>query len=242
MGDLAVDTSLSPLTDGRFTATLSRDWEIWGPNGGYMAAIAHGAAREPGRGPSDRGIDPSCGQPSDGIAIVAGRHLQPECMGRRAARPPMSELEGLGTRARGLVDRHDSMLRELGRIDYELHADAEAPSSTSGKPNDPLIAAERTRLDRAVAVARRRQLVRLMPWRGRVALLRRISRRLLAGSPRSPLAPTVHEPAREALHSPRDVEAALGEELGHLVLLRTELARAQQDVLAPRVTPSLPVA
>ena len=146
----------------------------------------------------------------------------------------MSELEGLRTRARGLVDRHDSMLRELGRIDYELHADAEAPSTTSGKPNDPLIAAERTRLDRAVAVARRRQLVRLMPWRGRVALLRRISRRLLAGSPRSPLTPTVHEPAREALHSPRDVEAALGEELGHLVLLRTELARAQQDVLAPR--------
>lgn len=46
MGDLAIDTSLSPTADGRFTATLSRDWEIWGPNGGYMAGFALGAARE----------------------------------------------------------------------------------------------------------------------------------------------------------------------------------------------------
>jgi acyl-CoA thioesterase len=46
MGDLAVDTALTPVTEGHFTATLSRDWEIWGPNGGYMAAFALGAARE----------------------------------------------------------------------------------------------------------------------------------------------------------------------------------------------------
>jgi acyl-CoA thioesterase len=45
MGDLAVDTALTPVADGRYTARLSRDWEIWGPNGGYMAAFALGAAR-----------------------------------------------------------------------------------------------------------------------------------------------------------------------------------------------------
>lgn len=45
MGDLAVDTALTPLADGSFTAALSRDWEIWGPNGGYMAAFVLGAAR-----------------------------------------------------------------------------------------------------------------------------------------------------------------------------------------------------
>ena len=45
MGDLAADTALTPVADGRFTATLSRDWEIWGPNGGYMAAFAINAAR-----------------------------------------------------------------------------------------------------------------------------------------------------------------------------------------------------
>jgi acyl-CoA thioesterase len=45
VGDLAVDSAVTPVTEDRFTATLSRDWEIWGPNGGYMAAIALNAAR-----------------------------------------------------------------------------------------------------------------------------------------------------------------------------------------------------
>ncbi len=44
MGDLEVDTRLEDLGEGRFRATFSRDWEIWGPNGGYVAAIAMRAA------------------------------------------------------------------------------------------------------------------------------------------------------------------------------------------------------
>lgn len=43
MGDLAADTAVAGR-DGRYTAHLSRDWEIWGPNGGYVAAIALRAA------------------------------------------------------------------------------------------------------------------------------------------------------------------------------------------------------
>ena len=43
MGDLERDTRLVG-EKGRYTATLSRDWEIWGPNGGYLAAIALRAA------------------------------------------------------------------------------------------------------------------------------------------------------------------------------------------------------
>ncbi len=39
MGDLAVDTHVEGA-DGEYLAELSRDWEIWGPNGGYIASIA----------------------------------------------------------------------------------------------------------------------------------------------------------------------------------------------------------
>jgi acyl-CoA thioesterase-2 len=44
MGDLAVDTAVRALGDGLYEATMSRDWEIWGPMGGYVAACALRAA------------------------------------------------------------------------------------------------------------------------------------------------------------------------------------------------------
>lgn len=43
MGALDIDTMVRG-SDGRYTAAVSRDWEIWGPNGGYMAVLALRAA------------------------------------------------------------------------------------------------------------------------------------------------------------------------------------------------------
>lgn len=43
MGALQHDSAVAGA-EGRYVATLSRDWEIWGPNGGYVAAIALRAA------------------------------------------------------------------------------------------------------------------------------------------------------------------------------------------------------
>jgi acyl-CoA thioesterase II len=43
MADFALDTAVTG-SDGNYRARLSRDWEIWGPNGGYLAAIALRAA------------------------------------------------------------------------------------------------------------------------------------------------------------------------------------------------------
>jgi acyl-CoA thioesterase-2 len=43
MGDLAVETTVEG-SDGRYVAHLSRNWEIWGPNGGYLAVNALRAA------------------------------------------------------------------------------------------------------------------------------------------------------------------------------------------------------
>jgi len=44
MGDLADLTAVTPVGEGHFTATLSRDFEIWGPMGGYVASVALRAA------------------------------------------------------------------------------------------------------------------------------------------------------------------------------------------------------
>jgi acyl-CoA thioesterase II len=44
MGDLANDTEVRPRGHGSYEATLSADWEIWGPMGGYVAACALRAA------------------------------------------------------------------------------------------------------------------------------------------------------------------------------------------------------
>jgi acyl-CoA thioesterase II len=45
MGDLAIDTALTG-GDGRYVATFSKDWNIWGPCGGYVAAVALRAVGE----------------------------------------------------------------------------------------------------------------------------------------------------------------------------------------------------
>ena len=43
VGDLEQDTAVEGA-GGTFRAVLSEDWEIWGPNGGYLAAVALRAA------------------------------------------------------------------------------------------------------------------------------------------------------------------------------------------------------
>ena len=43
MRDLSVDTAVSGR-DGRYSATLSAGWDIWGPQGGYVGSVALRAA------------------------------------------------------------------------------------------------------------------------------------------------------------------------------------------------------
>jgi acyl-CoA thioesterase-2 len=44
MGDIEEQTAVRPVGEGRYTADVHQDWEIWGPCGGYVAAIALRAA------------------------------------------------------------------------------------------------------------------------------------------------------------------------------------------------------
>jgi acyl-CoA thioesterase II len=50
MGNFEVDTRVEGA-NGHYTATLDDDWRIWGPNGGYLAAIALRAAGAEARVP-----------------------------------------------------------------------------------------------------------------------------------------------------------------------------------------------
>ncbi len=45
MGSLRNDTDLVEIGPGLYQRVLSRDWEIWGPNGGYVAGLALRAAQ-----------------------------------------------------------------------------------------------------------------------------------------------------------------------------------------------------
>ncbi|MEY2421702.1 MAG: acyl-CoA thioesterase [Acidimicrobiaceae bacterium] len=40
MGNLAADTAVERIDEHRHRATLNKDWEIWGPMGGYIASYA----------------------------------------------------------------------------------------------------------------------------------------------------------------------------------------------------------
>lgn len=44
VGDFGEQTAVDRVGEGRYRATLSADWEIWGPMGGYVAAVAARAA------------------------------------------------------------------------------------------------------------------------------------------------------------------------------------------------------
>lgn len=44
MGDVGIDTAVRRVDERRWRATLSEDWNIWGPNGGYVASVCLRAA------------------------------------------------------------------------------------------------------------------------------------------------------------------------------------------------------
>ena len=44
MGDLGKDTAVELIEPGLYRGRLNQDWEIWGPNGGYIASVAMRAA------------------------------------------------------------------------------------------------------------------------------------------------------------------------------------------------------
>ena len=92
MGDLAVDSAVEPVDEGRYVARLSKAWEIWGPMGGYVAAVALRAAGA--ESPFERPASFSCHY----LGVAAFDEVQivvvPQRLGRGAASQRVSMTQG----------------------------------------------------------------------------------------------------------------------------------------------------
>jgi acyl-CoA thioesterase-2 len=99
MGDLAIDTELRALGESRYAARMSRDWEIWGPMGGYLAAYALRAA----------GAHCALPRPASIVGHYLGvgdfdQDIEIHCETRRAAKTARSVRATISQGGRALFD------------------------------------------------------------------------------------------------------------------------------------------
>jgi len=102
MGDLGRDTAVESVSEheggGRFAAVLSRDWEIWGPNGGYVAAVALRAAGA--SSPFRRPASLSC----HFLGVAAFDQVDIEVRHLRAARTALSQRVEITQQGRAILE------------------------------------------------------------------------------------------------------------------------------------------
>ncbi|MHB8466197.1 MAG: acyl-CoA thioesterase [Acidimicrobiales bacterium] len=119
MGDLERDTAVERVDADRFTAELSKDWEIWGPMGGYIASTALRAAGAVT--PFDRPASFFCHY----LGVAAFGTVDIEVTTLRAARTAAAhrvEVTQGGTRVL------EATVWSVGEVDGLAHDVAEAPS------------------------------------------------------------------------------------------------------------------
>ena len=119
MGDLAFDTAVEDLGGGRFRATMSPDWEIWGPMGGYVASCALRAAGAAGAHPLPIAL--SCHYL--GVARFAPVDIVVET--RRSGRAAMSQRVELSQDGRPVLD---AMVWSAVGGDGLVHDETSAPA------------------------------------------------------------------------------------------------------------------
>jgi acyl-CoA thioesterase len=117
VGSLDVDTRLDG-GDGTYTATLSRDWEIWGPCGGYVAAVACRAAGCTSR--FDRPVSFTCHY----LGVAAFDAVDLTVTTIRAGRTTESLRVSMTQQGRPILE---GMLLTMADHDGLEHVDTEAP-------------------------------------------------------------------------------------------------------------------
>ncbi len=121
MGDLELDTAVEPLGDGRFGATLSPAWEIWGPMGGYVAAIALRAASM--ASPFARPASLACQY----LRVAAFGPVDIEVSVRRSARTALAQRVTITQGGHPVLDAEVWSIGEVRGLEHDATAPPEVP-------------------------------------------------------------------------------------------------------------------
>lgn len=124
MGDIAEQTSVRPLDDPnadgvqRFEAMVHQDWEIWGPEGGYVAAIALRAAGA--ASPFARPASFYCQY----LSVAAFEPVELVVTPRRAGRTVLAQRVEMSQHGRPVLD---AMVWSVGEVFGLEHTDGSPP-------------------------------------------------------------------------------------------------------------------
>ncbi len=118
MGDLESETATERVGEGRYTAMVHGDWEIWGPCGGYVSAIALRAAGA--ESPFARPASFFCHY----LSVAAFAPVDLVVTPLRSGRTVLAQRVEMSQDGRPVLD---AMVWSVGDVDGLQHEDASPP-------------------------------------------------------------------------------------------------------------------
>ena len=118
MGDIGVQTAVEPMGEGRYRAIVSPDWEIWGPCGGYVAAIALRAAG------ADSGLSRPASFYCHYLSVAAFAPVDLVVTPLRTGRTVTAQRVEMLQEGRPVLD---AMVWSVGEVEGLEHEDVDAP-------------------------------------------------------------------------------------------------------------------
>jgi acyl-CoA thioesterase-2 len=143
MGNLADDTALEEVGDGHYRASLSAEWEIWGPMGGYVAATALRAVGRASR--FDRPASFACHY----LGVAQFDAVDLEVTALRSARTAESHRVAVSQQGRPILDAVVWSIGDVEGLEHDLtdapmvpgpdllRPEEELRTSTEGRPGYP---------------------------------------------------------------------------------------------------------
>jgi acyl-CoA thioesterase II len=119
VGDLELDTAVERVGEGNFIARLSKDWEIWGPMGGYVASIALRAVGE--TSPFDRPVSLFCHY----LALASFDAVDISVTTLRQARTAVAHRVEVNQRDKQVLE---ATVWSIGDVDGLVHDATRAPT------------------------------------------------------------------------------------------------------------------